>query len=306
MASFRQIPFGSDASCRAFVVLNHEDIIVEDSNDCFSDTTTSFDDIETHQHFFDAAKDLSEPLLHSGVVAEAVPLAPRTSRRGRQTGSCAAALSEYYSHSRAEYLCARSYKPTPISSTGLFLVQRKGRVYIKRIARDSIFCSSNLEAGDRLLSVNGVAVGQAVKAARLIAAADTTVTLIVHNIGGHSGSYSSSVQKPSPDAVLGIGFQNKQGTLYISRVDEDGLFGDCLLLPRHRCILVNGIPVQNSRQAADIAAKARDVVTIDSRPPDTSTALVVACETQQQWWSRVAVVAGVVAGAVGAAGSLAT
>lgn len=247
--------------------------------------------------FASSASDLTSPLLQG--EARAVPVETAA-------GGDPCYEADQIAYTRPEYLSARAFKPTPDSPIGVFLVNRQDAVYISRIARDGLFGKSNLKAGDRLISVNGVSClhAPAKAVAQLIGAAESSVSLTVRDKDGNPNIVSSSVQKLSLNRMTGIGFKNRRGALYLTRVDTYGLFGDSLVMPGHRCLMVNQCLTPNtpSREAAKIVAEARDFVTIVSRP-DASSAMVLACEYNRMWYSGAALAFGVAAGALGAAGA---
>jgi hypothetical protein len=247
-----------------------------------------------------ATSDLATPLLES--EARAIPL--------DTPGGSVCYDTNQIGYTRPEFLHARAFKPNKDTPIGVFLAGRRGAIYISRISRDGLFAKSNLRSGDRVMSVNNVSClhGGATQVAELIKSAETSVSFTVHNKGGNPSLVSSSVQKPSPTRMVGIGFRQKQGALHISRVNTNGLFGDSLLVPGHRCIMINGNESPNtpSRVAAGLVADAREFVTIVCRRHE-SLALVIACEsckTPKVWYSRVALCFGVAAGVLGAANSM--
>jgi hypothetical protein len=277
-----------------------ESDIIDDT--CHSDSEEyEFDDrmvLETTGVSY--ATDLATPLLESEV--RAIPL--------DTPGGCVCYDTNQIGYTRPEFLHARAFKPNKDTPVGVFLAGRSGAIFISRISRDGLFAKSNLRSGDRVMSVNNVSClhGGVTQVAELIKSAETSISFTVHNKGGDPNLVSSSVQKRSQKRMVGIGFRHKQGALLISRVNANGLFGDSLLVPGHRCIMINGNESPNipSRVAAGLVADARDFVTIVCRRNESS-ALVLACEackTPKVWYSRVALFFGVAAGVLGATNSL--
>ena len=244
--------------------------------------------------------DLEEPLLQS----EARAIHPIIA----QASSCTFYHeTDHLGFARPEYLFAKACKPSPDASVGIFLTMRNNALTISRISADSPFAKSNLRAGDRVVSVNGVSclrVRSARIAAKLIRAAKCSVSITVRNKGGNPNVVSSCVQKPNPSCRVGITFQSKRGALQLSRVDTDGLLGDSLIVPRHTCLMINGHVTLNatSHDGASIIRDAPDFVTIVSRP-DGATAMVLASE-RMLWRLRAAVCLGLAAGTLSAIGTL--
>ena len=254
------------------------------------------------------------PVVHAGPTPDHVDLEePLLQSEARPIHPIAQASCELYHETdhlgftRPEYLFAKAFKASPDASMGLFLVMRNKALTISRIKADGPFAKSNLRAGDRVVSINGVSclrVRSTRIAAKLIKAAKSTVSITVRNKGGNPNIVSSCVQKPNPDCRVGITFQRKRGALQLSRVDTDGLLGNSLIVPGHKCLMINGHVTLNatSYDGANIIRDAPDYVTIVSRP-DEATAMVLASE-KMLWRLRAAVGVGLAAGALGAFGSM--
>ena len=209
---------------------------------------------------------------------------------------------------RPEFLYATAIKPCPGYPVGLFFKKNdEGVIYISRIADDSLFRNTGIEVGDSVLAINNIrCLGASLKhLLSLIQAADSTISICVRNPEGDPHSFSSSVQKPTKDAKLGISFQMKRGALRVSKVSfKEGLFSQSLLMPDHRCLMINGLPCDTmlSRDAADMVADANRV-TIVSRPRgDLATVLSIG-DVEVGSWGAVALGAGVAAAAWSAIGS---
>ena len=249
-------------------------------------------------------------------TATAIPIATPTDKKLSAYYACTAAIDDTScsTYTRPEYLYTRIFKPTPSTPTGIVLhaKQQTGSVYIRRIEPGSLLSKSNLRAGDRILSINGISCLRttATRVANLIRDAPRDVSIMVRNKHGNATLVSSCVQKRYADQKCGIAFQTKRGALHVSRVDVNGLFGNSLLTAGHRCCWINehvcagpyscSIP---SQQAAEWVCEAPQFVTIVSRP-NAATAMVLACETNKVWFSRMAVGFGLAAGAMSAVGSI--
>jgi predicted metalloprotease with PDZ domain len=184
---------------------------------------------------------------------------------------------------RPGIIFANAIKPTPDSLVGLHLRARNGAVYISRIEDDSLFCDCNLAVGHRVVAVNNFScIG--VKEVKLVvellhktaerpqdptSLAARTVSICVHNEQGDPRTVSSCIQKPDPSTHAGVSLVNKRGYLQVNRIDPDSLFANSLLLPRQRCVHINGMSCAHwtSQEAAKFILDAPDRVTIVSVPP---------------------------------------
>lgn len=210
---------------------------------------------------------------------------------------------------RPEYIFVKISKNQNVESLGLFL--RKYRygdgigyggvcgsgVYISKIQPTSPLAKTPLRAGDQILSINGVSccttpregTGPKHSSSRKIRVQDVVnlikrapkgmLSIVVRNAKGDPNLVSSTVQKPKDTAKVGLALRNKQGSVVISRVHSDGLFGGSLLVEGHRCIQVNrtrcDTALIRSIDAANLIAEASDFVTVISRPRDAHSAMVL-------------------------------
>lgn len=73
---------------------------------------------------------------------------------------------------------------------------------------------------------------------------DTTISIMIRNVGGDPRMYLSSVEKPTSGTMIGIALTNycTGNPLVVTRVDHDGLFGHSLLSAGQRCLTINGVP----------------------------------------------------------------
>jgi hypothetical protein len=179
------------------------------------------------------------------------------------------ALPTYCSVSRPEFLYVSAVKPTKESSVGLAFKKREGKMYVFKIRPESLFTHSGLKEGDWVIAVNTMDVTNlSLKSvANVIKDSRSIVSLCAQNEGGDPSTFLSSVQKSHHNQKMGIAFQRHRGAMVMPKVDNNGIFGSSLLVPGHRCLMINGVVCNNldPHLAADITA-ASDRVTIISQP----------------------------------------
>lgn len=190
-------------------------------------------------------------------------------------------------YSRPEFLFCRVNKASPDSRLGFRMkAGKRGSVYISHISPGSPLGRVNLKPGDRVLSINGKSVVKSSiqKAKALVDKAESDVALVVHNEGGDPSLVSSSVQKPTTQKRVGICLRNNRGAVYVSRLNDDGLFVGSLLTADQRCIQVNGTSCEalHSMGVADLIAQSKDFVTIVSRPKK-DVAMVLGSHQETRW-----------------------
>eukprot|EP00977_Amphora_coffeiformis_P023426 scaffold13351_cov200-Amphora_coffeaeformis.AAC.7 len=197
------------------------------------------------------------------------------------------------SYSRPEFIFASACVSDTERKLGIFLKnRRKGRgAYVVRLADDSPFLNCNIQPGDHVVAVNNY-LCSGVKAKRVVELINTTskngtVSICVHNPTGNPYSVSCSVQKSHQTARCGVALQTRRGAVRVSRVDKDGLFGDSLLMPRHRCMMINGISCSHmsSKTAADFIVSLPDRVTIVTRPEESYAMTIALCQ-KTKWWNK--------------------
>jgi hypothetical protein len=208
--------------------------------------------------------------------------------------------------SRPGIIFANAIKPTVDSWVGLHFRARDGGVYISRIADDSLFRDCNFMVGDRVVAVNHISCSDAKKATPVVkllhktcmpgtdgsgsqqgsssssssSLEARTVSICVHNQQGDPRTISTSIQKPDRLTPLGIHLVNKRrsgdetgagssSSLKVTRIDANSLFANSLLLPRQRCLYMNGMPCNHwsAQEAADFIRAVPDRVTIISEQP---------------------------------------
>lgn len=146
-----------------------------------------------------------------------------------------------YAYERPKFLYVMVQK-LPTESCGLVFRKDHRGVYIHKIRSDSLFAHTALQEGDRVIAINGVAcASSSLKyVATLIGRARSQLSICADNPSGDAGTFLSSVQKHTLDEKLGVSFQRSRGALIIPRVLSAGLFGRSLLVPGHRCLVING------------------------------------------------------------------
>jgi hypothetical protein len=121
-----------------------------------------------------------------------------------------------------------------------------------------------------------------------------TVSIVVRNEKGDPRTVSTSIQKPDRFTRVGVALVNKRGSLKVTRIDPDSLFSNSLLLPRHRCLHINGMPCDHlgSAEAAKFILAAPDRVTIISQPHQHAAMVISASPVSkgvvrlhtEAWW----------------------
>lgn len=220
--------------------------------------------------------------------------------------------------SRPFLIYSQVIKESPKSSVGISFSTKRIRVgdaikvfvSIKDIQDDGLFGRRNgfcLQSGDEVISVNNrSAIGlNASQVAKLLRLAPGNISLTVRNPTGDPRLFYNSVQKPSPESMVGVALTNKTHghALYVSRVDIEGLFAGSLLMPGHQCLMINGVCCRNvpSEDAVKIIHSRtnnstttnpepthQQHVTILSRPPSRKSvnATVLSSDEAKCTWKR--------------------
>jgi len=198
-------------------------------------------------------------------------------------------------YTRPEFIYAKVIKPRPDAKVGLFFKTREGATYISRIVENSLFSRTDLQPGDRVISINNkdCLKFKAKRVIELIQKSVDTVSICVRNKQGDPHIVSNTVQKVSADSKIGVALKSKRGALFVSRVLNERPFAHTLLMPGHRCLMINNISCENmsSHEAVNVIANSPDCVTIVSRPRD-NFAMVLSCKKQRKWWKQTTVTAG--------------
>ncbi|KAL7567637.1 hypothetical protein ACA910_000230 [Epithemia clementina (nom. ined.)] len=206
---------------------------------------------------------------------------------------------------RPEFLYATAIKPSVDSPIGITFKKKNAGVYISKVDPHGLFRKSGLQSGDRLVAVNNInCISAPLRMVReMIESSESSISLCARNKYGDPHSVLNSVQKPKRDCKLGICFQTKRGALTVSKVRENGLFARSLLMPDHRCYMINGqaCDTMDAYQAADLTASVERVTIISRARGDLAIVLSVG---EVQRWSAVALGAGVAVAALSALGSM--
>ena len=136
---------------------------------------------------------------------------------------------------RAEFISVTICKSQADMVLGISLEKNSdnGQVRVTELLPDGIFSRSPLRVGDFVMSVNGkscleMEAGQVDGLLRMMTG---TITIVAQNIGGNSNLVETMVEKPSPDALVGLSLRrNAREKLEICRVRADGLFAHSLLV----------------------------------------------------------------------------
>mmetsp|Transcript_14833 Transcript_14833/g.32313 ORF Transcript_14833/g.32313 Transcript_14833/m.32313 type:complete len:324 (-) Transcript_14833:183-1154(-) len=208
---------------------------------------------------------------------------------------------------RPEFLYASAIKPTPDAPAGISFRKVDGFVVISHIKPNGLFKGSGLQAGDRVIAINNnnCMDSHLSRVSKMIAKSQSTVSVCVWNKHGEPHMVSSSVQKPSLDSKLGISFQMRNGALTVSKVKVDGIFSGSLLMPDHRCFLINDQPCEtlDSHSARDMTSSFERVTIVSRARGNLATVLSVGTNEVRRW-SAVAVGAATAAAALTAFNSI--
>lgn len=206
-----------------------------------------------------------------------------------------------------EFVYANVIKPSPKTTAGVAFTKLDGVNVITKIHSNGLFGGTGLRSGDRLVAVNGMNCMDAPlkRVAQMIREAESTLNICVWRKEGEPGLMKTSIQKPTNKSKLGISFQMRNDALTVSRVEVDGLFAGSLLMPDHRCFMINDQPchAMNAYDAAALTAKSSRV-TIVSRARGDLASVVAVGENERRRWSAVAMGAATAAVALTAFGSL--
>ena len=281
----------------------HENDVEADNSRHQSSPDEYFGDVEGDENDIPFAVACIEPLL------------PNTGEESREeTRECEEGIAAQpvvdFRHSqssimRPEFLLATAIKPSLDSPIGLTFKKKNGGVYLSRVSKDGLFHKSGVQCGDRVVAVNNVSCIEApLRMIRdMIEKSESDISICVRNKYGDPHSVLTSVQKPSRDSKLGICFQVRRGALTVSRVRPNSLFANSLLMPDHRCMMINGQACESmgSHEAAALTADAERVTIVSRARGDLAIVLAVG---EVRRWSAVALGAGVAAAALSAFGSV--
>lgn len=184
--------------------------------------------------------------------------------------------------SRSEFISAMVWKATPQTSLGIrFQSHNDGSLRISAIEPDGLFAESPLCVGDFVISINKVSCrGKRYDVAlRRVRSTSGSVTIVARNKGGNPAIVTSSVTKPTPATLLGIGFQqNINNRLCVSSLQPQGICGDSLFSSGHKIVSINGVDCRflSSKLAADMVRLVSDVITIVAEIPVDSGVVVAA------------------------------
>lgn len=119
-------------------------------------------------------------------------------------------------------------KNSPSAAGGLFQVTA--------LDPTGILAQSPLRVGDILLSINGKSCSDLESSQQVmdwLQLLSGTVTLVGHNCGGDPQLVETMIEKPTPDARVGLTLRRSSsngGCLVVSRIPADGLFVHSLLV----------------------------------------------------------------------------
>jgi len=215
---------------------------------------------------------------------------------------------------RPEFLYVQVIRSNPHIKVGISLKRFGGggdhdddqtkKVRISKVDAKGLFARTPLRPGDVVVAVNGISCHDrsTEEVFRLVKASMGTLSILVRNETGHPNLLSSTAQKPTGDARVGVTVKDDRGAIVVARVAQDGLLAGSLLMPGHRCIEVNGQCCEplGPSEAVKILAGSPDFVTIVSRPTvkQTNHATVLSCSNDEafhknsSWWKKCVITAG--------------
>lgn len=117
----------------------------------------------------------------------------------------------------------------PSKPLGLKVIDREGRLYITNISENGLFADSDLQAGMRLITVQGQTCNSMEDAMVMFKDVNETEEFVV--VAEDPGYITATVTKESEDVKLGIALTAFNDKIYISRVNPTGLLGMTELTP---------------------------------------------------------------------------
>ena len=192
-----------------------------------------------------------------------------------------------------------------------FQSRAQGGALIASLSPDSPFQGSYVRPGDHIVAINSIACADASleKIQELILRSSPPtynhhndnkkeVTICVHNSVGAPSLVSSSIMKPNVAAKVGITLRRRNDVIHVKGLAEDSLFGGALLLPKQRCVAVNGVPSDHlsAHLASDLIGAAACRVTIVSEIQSNSAVTIARYGEHVGFWRKVAMSAGLAGG----------
>ena len=273
----------------------------KDHSEASEDTIYDFEaarrfSYESSSSEFPCAYALAEPLLNPEASSHRVDTADAQVETG-------------ISYSRPEFLFLRVHKETPTQKVGLFFRRAEtGGVIISRIVETGLMAHSNLQVGDRIMSINNHSclLASPSRVAEIIAQSESTLDIMVRNKDGCPHTISTCSQIPKGADRVGVTLKLRSGAIRVSRIHDNSLFHNTSLQPSHRALWINGTHCEHLglQDAAELLIRTKTGFCTIISQPHAGNALVLACESHRTVWSSMAVGLGVVVGAVSAARSM--
>ena len=175
----------------------------------------------------------------------------------------------------AGHILVTGKKPNESAKVGVSLQRdsKTHKVCIKSISSDGVMANSALKPGQRVVSINGDAIEDDTAAA--IAKIQQSGSVVIFEVEEavsenltfdvQEGHLLATVKKPDPKAKLGITLQKdqKNETVCVKSISENGLFSDSCLKPGQAVVAINGVDVTSTSQAIELMQKGEGAIMIE-------------------------------------------
>jgi C-terminal processing protease CtpA/Prc len=160
-------------------------------------------------------------------------------------------------------------KPDADATIGLSLnYYDGGRIVARTVLEEGLFTNTELKAGFVLLSINGTEIkGMSTPAVMklFLDAEPGEITVVAEDIGLRIASFT----KESESSKIGIGLNERQGSIIITSIAEDGLLAKHTNIKvGYRLLAVNGVPTK-SLNTRDTVALFRELDSITIMTEET-------------------------------------
>ena len=172
---------------------------------------------------------------NNGVAASAEPVPTDVDGPSTAAARSFSPLHIPLSRNRAEFVSVSLLRSDASVLLGIKLKRRKldGQVQISSLSPDGILAQSPLRVDDLLLSINGRSLARQpmTEISDFLHKMTGSLTIVARNVGGDSELVETMIEKPSPDARVGLAMRRStQGSLDVTKVRPDGLFANSLLV----------------------------------------------------------------------------
>lgn len=195
--------------------------------------------------------------------------------------------------SRAGYISATVHKQGRVPELGLGMEMINNKLVVASIVPFSQLCDSPIMVGDKILSINNSDCTDSImSASHMIAQCVGPVTVAVKVDHGNPSLVCAMIEKPHPDARVGISIALRNNDLVVTNIAPSGLVVNSLLSVGDRLESINDEDCSRMSIQEALAAigSANRTLTFVARRT-SSTAMVVASSSQMSSMTRSEVVA---------------